>query len=67
MKDDQILRGAGILVATVAYIARLVTIGNGTVDVLGYAANPFALFLVAVVVLALPEVVDKFPLGPTRE
>ena len=67
MKDDQLLRGAGILVATVAYVARLATVGNGSVDVFGYAANPFALLLLAVVVLALPETIDKLPFGPTRE
>lgn len=67
MKDDQLLRGAGIIVVTIAYSIRLVTIGNGDVGAFGYTANPFVLFLFAVVVLALPETIDRLPFGPTRE
>lgn len=66
MEPNQVLRAAAIAVATVAYVARLVTVGNGTVDVFGYAANPFALFLLAVVVLALPETIDRLPFGPSK-
>lgn len=67
MEAHQLLRGAGMAAALVAFLARLVTVGNGTVDVFGFRAPPFALFLLVVVVLALPETIDRLPWGPTRE
>jgi len=65
MRADQILRGVGMGAALVAFLARLVTVGNGSVSVFGYEAPPFALFLAVVVVLALPETIDRLPFGPS--
>lgn len=67
MRGDQYIRGVGILVVAGMYTARLATVGNGTVDVFGYQAAPYAVALVTIVLLALPETIDKLPFGPTRE
>lgn len=67
MKVDQSIRlGFGALVA-VAYGARLVVVGNGTVALFGYQINPFALTVLVLLVLAVPETLDRLPFGPTRE
>jgi hypothetical protein len=67
MKDDQLIRGVGILGVVVVLVTRLVTIGNGAVTLFGYQAAPFALGVVAIILLALPETIDKLPFGPTRK
>lgn len=67
MKQEAVVRlGVGALV-TIAYAGRLVAVGNGSVDLFGFAANPFALTVLALIVIAVPEIVDQFPLGPTRK
>lgn len=66
MRDDQILRGVVAVACTVAYGVRTLVLGNGSVNVFGYAAAPFGLLLIALVVLAVPETVDKLPFGPSR-
>jgi hypothetical protein len=67
MKDDQLIRGAGILGLTVVLVARLVVVGNGELPFLGFDVTPFGLYVVAVVILALPETIDMLPFGPTRK
>lgn len=66
MKSDQLIRMLGIVAVVALLVARLVTVGNGQITVFGVQVTPFALAVLAVVVLALPELVDKFPIGPTR-
>jgi len=66
MRDDQLIRGAMGVCATVAYGGRLVFIGNGTVALFGYHVNPFAFLLVILLILAIPETLEKAPIGPTR-
>jgi len=66
MRDDQHPRLLGIALATTAYIARLMFVGNGPIQLFSYEAEPFALLLVTVVLLALPETIDMLPFGPTR-
>lgn len=66
MKDDQLIRGVGIIAVVIVLVTRLVVIGNGPVSLFGYQAAPFALGIVAIILLALPETIDKLPFGPTR-
>jgi hypothetical protein len=65
MREDQIIRLVGIVVMTVGYIARLVTVGNGDIGLFGYKIAPFALLLIGVIILALPETIEKIPFGPS--
>lgn len=67
MNTNQAVRGVVAGLITVAYAARLVTVGNGTVTAFGYAINPFALTLLVLLVLAVPETLDQLPVGPRRE
>jgi len=67
MKDDQLIRTVGVVAAASSYIARVAFVGNGPIGLFGYEAEPFAMMLLAVVVLALPETVDMMPFGPTRK
>lgn len=53
--------------ATLAYAARLVTVGNGTIQVLGYAINPFGYLLIILLMLAIPETIEMLPFGPTKK
>lgn len=66
MKDDQLIRGVGIGGLTVVLVVRLVVVGNGTLPFFGYNISPFGLYVVAAVLLALPETIDMLPFGPTR-
>jgi len=66
MNTDQYLRAAGIAAVLVAYVARLVTVGNGPIEVFGYGMAPLGLLALAVLILAAPETVDRFPLGPSK-
>jgi hypothetical protein len=66
MRNDQLVRTAAAVVIAVGYAARLATVGNGPVSAFGFEASPFALFLLAEVTIALPEITDRLPWGPTR-
>ena len=66
MRDDQFVRMVAAVVIVVGYAVRTVTLGNGAVSVFGYEAAPFALFLLAETTIALPEITDRLPVGPTR-
>ena len=66
MRDDQLVRIVAAVVIVIGYAVRTLTIGNGSVAVLGYEAAPFALFLLAETTIALPEIADRLPWGPTR-
>lgn len=67
MKHDQMVRIAGILSLPLIYAAHVGLNGSGPIKT-GIAGemSPFALVVVAVVILALPEVLDRMPFGPTR-
>jgi hypothetical protein len=71
MRDDQLVRVVAAVVIGAAYIARLFTVGNGSVLLFGYATHPLVIVVAAEIMLALPETaaeaVHKFPLGPTRD
>jgi len=67
MKTDQWLRVTGIVGTVVAYLGRLLTVGNGAIEILGYAMAPLGLVAIVVLLLAAPETVDRLPVGPTRE
>jgi hypothetical protein len=67
MKDDQLIRGVGILAVVVIVVTRLLTIGNGPITLFGWEAAPTALGVVVVLFLALPETIDMLPVGPTRK
>lgn len=66
MKADQFVRIACGAFVTLAYGARLATVGNGPVVFLGYEGNPFALTLVILLLLAVPETLDRLPVGPSK-
>ena len=66
MRDDQLVRMVAAVVIVIGYAARLATVGNGVVVAFGLEASPFALFLLAEVTIALPEITDRLPWGPTR-
>lgn len=66
MIDEHDIRLAAILGTVSAYGLRVAFVGNGTVDLFNYQINPFALALLVMVVLALPETIDMLPFGPTR-
>lgn len=67
MKDDQIVRIASGVLATTAYLARLLVHGNGPVQVAGMNPNSFVVVLVVLLTLALPETLDMLPFGPKRD
>ena len=71
MRNDQLVRVVAAVVIGAAYIARLFTVGNGAVSLLGYPTHPLVIVVGAEVMLALPETaaeaVHKFPLGPARD
>jgi len=66
MKDNQIVRTAALFTTMGVYTARVAFVGNGTVDIVIYDINPFALVLIVMVILALPETIDMLPIGPNR-
>jgi len=66
MNTDQYLRVAGIVAVLVGYVARLVTVGNGPIEILGYGMAPIGLLTVAVLLLAAPETIDRLPFGPSK-
>lgn len=68
MKDDQIVRATSA-VATVASYGFYVGL-NGTGDVMaGFLGtfNPFTAVLGVLLLLAFPELIDRFPVGPQRK
>jgi hypothetical protein len=67
MRNDQIIRGVASVLVLGAYLARLRYIGNGTVGLFGFEVNTFALTLLVLLVLAVPETLDRLPVGPTRK
>lgn len=67
MKNDQLIRGVGILAVVVIVVARILAVGNGPITLFGYQAAPTALGVVVVLVLALPETIDMLPFGPKRK
>jgi hypothetical protein len=67
MRDDQRIRLAGILCTTLGYAARLHVVGNGSIPFFGYNISPFGLWILAIVVITLPEVIEMLPFGPSRK
>ena len=66
MKDDQTVRISMGIVLGIAYIARLITHGNGPIGVFAYELNSFAFAGIILFLLAVPETIDRLPFGPTR-
>lgn len=66
MRDDQRIRGIGIIALTAAYAVRTVVVGNGAIKFFQFEAAPFGLFAAAVIILALPETIEMLPFGPSR-
>lgn len=67
MKDDQIIRGAGMVAVVVAYGLFVALNGKHTLVVLNYELSPLVGVFGSIIVLALPETIDTLPFGPTRE
>lgn len=67
LTEDQVVRIASGLFVTFAYSARLVTHGDGPVQVLGFAPNSFIVVCVILLTLAIPETLNNLPFGPTQK
>jgi hypothetical protein len=67
MQDDQIVRVFSGVFVTIAYTARLIVHGNGPVGFVGYQANSFVVVAAILLLLAVPETLDRLPFGPTRK
>lgn len=67
MRDDQIVRIVAAVMIVIGYAVRTLALGNGSVVAFGFEASPFALFLLAETTIALPEITDRLPFGPTRD
>jgi len=70
MKDDQVVRSVAAICSVALYATYLGLNGQGPImsGVPGVErVHPFAFVLVALLVLALPEVLNMLPVGPTRE
>lgn len=67
MRQDQTIRAVGIVAVVALLASRLIAVGNGEIPFFGFAITPFGLAVVAVFCLALPEVIDMIPVGPTRD
>jgi len=65
LKEDQIVRIVCGLFVTFAYCSRLYLHGNGPVGFVGYQANSFVVVTVILLLLAVPETIDRLPFGPT--
>jgi Na+(H+)/acetate symporter ActP len=69
MKNDQIIRSVAAICSVAVYVAYLGLNGSGpvTVGIFGVdTTNPLVLTLGVILLIALPEVIDMFPWGPTR-
>lgn len=67
MKGHQLLRTVGITAIVAAYLARLVVVGNGSIEVIGYQLSPIGLVAIAVAILAAPELIEHIPFGPSKK
>lgn len=67
MKDDQFVRAVAAVAVVAAYAIYVGLNGSGPVAVslLG-EMHPFVLTVLCLMTLAFPELLDRFPLGPTR-
>lgn len=65
--EDQVVRIACGLFVTASYSGRLVVHGNGPVQILGYDPNSYVVTVVVLLILAVPEIVDRVPLGPSKK
>jgi len=67
MKGDQIVRSVAAAGVVAAYGIYVGLNGNGPVAVslLG-EMHPFVMTVFALMTLAFPELLDRFPMGPTR-
>lgn len=70
MKTDQVVRSVAAIGAVATYGLFLGLNGQGPImsGVPGLGTiHPFALVILALIILALPEVLDRVPVGPTRD
>jgi hypothetical protein len=67
MQDDQVVRVFSGIFVTSAYLGRLLVHGNGPVGFFGYQANSFVVVSLILLLLAVPETLDRLPFGPTRK
>jgi hypothetical protein len=64
MKDDQFIRGALGVAAVGMYLGHIALNGSGSLAIPGVGeVHPFLLTLAAVVILAVPEILNKIPFG----
>lgn len=68
MKDDQVVRAVAAVCLVGIYTAHKGLNGTGPVEVpwMGTVA-PIVLVTGSLLVLAFPELIDRFPMGPTRK
>jgi hypothetical protein len=66
MRDDQVVRIVAAVMILLGYGVRAIALGNGAVVAFGFEASPFALFVLAETTIALPEITDRLPFGPSR-
>jgi len=68
MKGDQFVRAVAAVGVVAAYGIYVGLNGSGRVAVslLG-EMHPFVLTMLSLMTLAFPELLDRFPLGPTRK
>lgn len=68
MKDDQLVRCVAAVCIVVAYSANAGLNGNHPVSLWGLGEiEPFSLTALVLLMLAFPELLDRLPVGPTRE
>lgn len=67
MKDDQVVRMVVAVCLVAAYAVHVGLNGGGPVRLLGVGSmKPFAFVATLELILAFPELLDSFPLGPSR-
>jgi len=66
MRDDQTLRGIGIVALAAVYIAHAAFVGADSVSLWGASISSFGATVAGVVVITLPEVLEYVPVGPSR-
>jgi hypothetical protein len=68
MKDDQIIRAVGCVCIVAAYAVHEIYNGGGPVSLgaLGTYSD-YGFTIGSVVIIALPEIIDRLPVGPTRK
>jgi len=68
MKQDQVIRAVAAVAVVAVYGIHVGVNGGESVTVWGTGPyHPFAVTLAVLVVIAVPEIIDRIPFGPTRK